>query len=134
MQLIKILCHLVQIRILCNQNNRQKLTSKNIITKIEKNFLNKALYKSKQIILFPKEVISQIIEECKKQNIRILAIDGYYIRNIMDNKTEIKIQPNMMNSIEFDDDIPNEETYKQSFEFLTTIKDERLCFEIDTNS
>lgn len=104
-----------------------------LMTSIEKKYLDKASHISKSIILFSKNVILEIIEECHKENKKILGIDGFYIWNIVSDKTIIGIQPDLEYSTDYTGSLIKE-AYEKSIEFIKSIHDERLFFQIVIDS
>jgi hypothetical protein len=63
------------------------------MNRVEKVFKSKAVIKG-GIMLFPKDVAIQFIENCRTEGISILGIDGFYV-------TGDKIQPSQDDSIDF---------------------------------
>ena len=94
------------------------------MSQIESLFEDKAIKRS-NILLFSKENALEFIDECRKRNIVILGIDGFYL-------TEKTIQPSMDNSIDYSRRPFSESIYEEAIGFLKN-SDDKLYFEIVHN-
>ncbi|MDR3715555.1 MAG: hypothetical protein P4L51_22320 [Puia sp.] len=91
------------------------------MNEIEALFEDKSINRS-GIFLYSKENALQIIDECKKRNIVLLGIDGFYLG---ENTTE----PSMENSVDFSMRPFTESIYEDAIAFLKA-RNDRLHFEI----
>lgn len=94
------------------------------MNRVEKIFFDRAVERG-GLLLFTKMIAIKFVEECKRQNLGILGIDGFYI-------SENKTQPSMENSVDFSSTYYIQKTqniYSDALRFLQT-KDENLFFEI----
>ena len=91
------------------------------MNKIELLFKDKAI-KRYGLDLYSKENALYFIELCRKEKIRILGIDGFFI-------TENSIQPSLANSVDFTMKPFEGDVYTASSTFLETIN-EKMVFEI----
>jgi hypothetical protein len=83
--------------------------------------MSKAINRS-GIYLYSKDNALQFINECKKQKVAILGIDGFYL----DGNTT---QPSMENSIDFSTKPFIESIYDEAINFLE-FRDDKMYFEI----
>lgn len=112
------------------------------MNKVEKLFINKAIIQPGGWFIFSKKDAIEFISACKKENIRILGIDGFFrgkdishpsIPNL--SVTPDSIQPSIDNSVDFSSDHYIQKTdsiYTDATDFLKA-KDENLFFEIVCN-
>ena len=91
------------------------------MNKVEKRFVNKALNRS-GVILYSKEDALEFIEECSKNDIGLLGIDGFFITN----KTT---QPSLVDSKDFSTGLRCQNVYDEAIEFLEA-RNSNLYFEI----
>jgi hypothetical protein len=89
--------------------------------KVEKSFLGKAINRA-GIYLYSKGNTLNFLEECRKQDIPVLGIDGFYL-------TESTIQPSMDNSIDFSTRSFEKEIYDEAIQFIVQ-RGEDLYFEV----
>jgi len=91
------------------------------MNKVELLFLNMGI-KREGIIMYSKDDALQFIDECKKQHVVILGIDGFYL-------THTTVQPSMENSVDFSNEPFDEALYQDAIRFLEK-RDPNLHFEI----
>lgn len=90
------------------------------MNRVEEMFLDKSIDRS-GIIVYSKKDALDFIEECRKNGIKLLGIDGFYISGIY-------TQPSMEHSVDYSyEDVSV--VYDRAAAFLTSRPDE-LYFEI----
>lgn len=95
------------------------------MNKVKLQFLDRAIVRPGGWMVFSKHDAIEFIDACKKEQIQILAIDGFYVG-------EDFIQPSMANSIDYTvDDADNENKHEQAINFLLD-QDDSMYFEIVT--
>lgn len=91
---------------------------------VENKFLNKSIGKG-GLLLFSKQDTLLFIEECQKENISILGIDGFLL-------LEEKTQPSIENSIDFSSPkyvSKTKNTFLDAIDFINQ-RNENIFFEI----
>jgi hypothetical protein len=98
------------------------LTYRNeFMNKVEKLFLNKAIQRG-GVLLFSKKDALEFVAECRRQNVQVLGIDGFYL-------TEKSTQPSMDNSIDYSSNFLSKEWNVDPIQFLIQLGDD-MYFEI----
>ncbi|AFM14051.1 hypothetical protein [Turneriella parva] len=98
------------------------------LSKIEAEFLSQAFTTSGGWPIFTKIVAAEFIKACRRENIKILGIDGFFILD----KVRKVIQPSMEHSVDFTSTSFGgfvENVYADSLRFIQSKPDE-LFFEI----
>ena len=91
------------------------------VNTVEKLFLSKAINRA-GIFLYSKRDALEFVEECRKQGVPVLGIDGFFL-------TGSTTQPSMDNSIDFSTKSLGEATFDKAVQFLKQRGDD-LHFEI----
>jgi hypothetical protein len=93
------------------------------MNKVEKELLSRAIVRE-NILLFAKENALVFVEECKKNKIQLLGIDGFFL-------FEDKIQPSLDNSVDFSSNFNDKsnDVYSDAIKFIND-KDSSLFYEI----
>ncbi len=91
------------------------------MNKVERIFMDKALNR-RGIMLYAKQDALAFIEECNKNRIRLLGIDGFFI-------TDTTTQPSLDDSIDFSNVPQLQNVYDKAIEFIKRRKG-NLYFEI----
>lgn len=98
------------------------------MNKVDKEFLNRAAYYSASMVLFSKDVVLEMIEYCRKENIKILGLDPFYIWNIVyTDKIVVGVQPNYAYDI---DTQYSDNVYDCCISEINSINDNRFYFEL----
>ncbi|MEK7528605.1 MAG: hypothetical protein AAB592_02480 [Patescibacteria group bacterium] len=97
------------------------------MNKVEESFKNRAFRTrgGEGLYLYSKSDALQFIEACKKENVKILGLDGFFLFGE-------KVQPSIENSVDYSSIIHThqpKDIYSAALKFLET-KDEKLFFEI----
>jgi hypothetical protein len=91
------------------------------MNKVERIFMGRALNRS-GITLYAKQDALDFIEECNKNRIGLLGLDGFFI-------TDTTTQPSLDDSVDFSNDPHLQNVYDKAIEFIKGRKD-NLYFEI----
>ena len=91
------------------------------MNKVEKIFIDKSLNRS-GIILYSKRDALEFVEECSRNGIKILGIDGFFI-------TDKTTQPSLRDSIDFSTELYYRNIHTIAKKFIER-KEDNLYFEI----
>lgn len=91
------------------------------MNKVEFLFSDRAINRG-GILLFSKKDALDFIEQCKKLEVVILGIDGFFI-------SESYTQPSLEDSIDYSSTLSNNDIYEKALEFVNN-RNANLYFEI----